>query len=510
MALAMVVLVGLLFLAPMLGLPASAQSGSWIATFDGAPSAPQQYDPPTWDVLVHSRSSDTWKQLEPLQAHHGSSCSAPPATHPISGYHQAVFQCNNHMMTAIQAEEYGLVVLTPNQMVDFSTGEAVVRFDMSTFRTSSRDWVSIWLSPWEDQIPLPLEEWLPDLNGDPRRGVHITMDSPEGKTGFKGYTIRDYQATDVTTDYWTRYESFLSPSATRPTRSSCGSRGPRSNSRCPATNKWWVNRTVPDLGWDRAVLQLAHHSYTPWKGCEDHNCGGNTWHWDNVSISRPAPFVMLKPDQPWVDASSRRWVSYPSGAPGNSHLRFMGIGNDLQVSFNGGQSWQNAQAHPVEKAHEDHFRPYWMPVPAGTTRVDFRGSNWYAGGWMVRDPAIWSQTVPLAPPSSDCTTRPRTTVQTQPIGSGKLRVTVQAGRPATAPNNIVRKIQIPHVENAQVEILGQTIGAAGGSATATSPNQSVSFTVTRQAAGATVTVPLVVTDDCGEWNTFVGGGPSAF
>ena len=61
-----------------------------------------------------------------------------------------------------------------------------------------------------------------------------------------------------------------------------------------------------------------------------------------------------------------------------------------------------------------------------------------------------------------------------------------------------------------MEILGQTIGAAGGSATATSPNQSVSFTVTRQAAGATVTVPLVVTDDCGEWNTFVGGGPSAF
>ena len=62
-----------------------------------------------------------------------------------------------------------------------------------------------------------------------------------------------------------------------------------------------------------------------------------------------------------------------------------------------------AQPRAVEKSAEDHFRPYWMAVPTGTTRVDFRGSDWYAGSWMVRDPAIWSQTVPLPPPSSDST-----------------------------------------------------------------------------------------------------------
>src|SRR5687768_14998848 len=70
MLLALVALSGLLLVAPTLGLPALAQSTSWIATFDGAPASPQQYDPPTWDVLVHSRNSDTWKQLEPMQAHH--------------------------------------------------------------------------------------------------------------------------------------------------------------------------------------------------------------------------------------------------------------------------------------------------------------------------------------------------------------------------------------------------------------------------------------------------------
>jgi hypothetical protein len=280
----------------------------------------------------------------------------------------------------------------------------------------------------------------------------------------------------------------------------------------PAYGKWWIDRAISDLGWDRAVLQLAHHSYTPWKGCMDDLCEANTWHWDNVSISKAVPFVMLKGDLPWVDATTRRFVTLPAPAPANGSLRFMGIGNGLQVSFDGGQSWQNARPHAVEQAFEDHFRPYWMAVPAGTTRIDFRGTDWYAGDWMVRGPAVWSQTVPLPPPSSGCAVRPRTTVETQPLGGGKLRVTVEVGRPATAPNNIVRKVQIPRAENAQVEIAGQTFGASGGSVTPTSPSQRLTFTVARQPAGApsTVTVPLVVTDDCGEWNTFVGGGPTAF
>ena len=36
----------------------------------------------------------------------------------------------------------------------------------------------------------------------------------------------------------------------------------------------------------------------------------------------------------------------------------------------------------------------------------------------------------------------------------------------------------------------------------------VSFNVKRDGPGA-ITVPLVVTDVCGEWRTFVGGGATA-
>ena len=73
-------------------------------------------------------------------------------------------------------------------------------------------------------------------------------------------------------------------------------------------------------------------------------------------------------------------------------MRFTGIGGGIDVSFDGGRSWFVAQMHPVQQTAEDHFKPYWMPVPAGTTRVDFRGTSWYGGGWMARGISIWSLT----------------------------------------------------------------------------------------------------------------------
>ncbi|MFN8632435.1 MAG: hypothetical protein U0893_01180 [Chloroflexota bacterium] len=506
---ALLALLAVLLLAPLASGPAVAQSAAWIATFDGRPASPLPFNPATWDVQVHSRDVSTWTQLEPIAAHHGASCSAPPDTHVTSSYEGAVFQCNDHVMTAIAAGGYGLVALTPDHMVDFRNGEAVVRFDMSTFRSSLRDWVSIWLSPWDDQIPLPLEEWLPDGVGKPRRGVHVRMDIANGGLSFfRGATIASFQGTGLPIDD-TPYESFLTPSATR--RDQFELRISRTSLKfgMPAYNRWWIDTTFPDLGWDRAVLQLEHHSYNPSK-CD--GCTPNTWHWDNVSISQSVPFVMLKADLPWVSPATRRWVTFPGPAPANSSLRFVGIGDSLQVSFNGGQSWQNAVPHPVEIAPGDHLRPFWMPVPTGTTRVDFRGSGWYGGDWTARGIAIWSQTVPLPPPTSNCATRPRATVTTRALGGGRLLVSVQVGRPATAPANIVRQVRIVRADNAQVDLLGQTFGSGGGTAVPTTASQQVDFVVTRQPANsqAPVTVPFVVTDDCGDWNTFVGGGPTAF
>src|SRR5262249_51172041 len=158
----------------------------------------------------------------------------------------AVFQCNDHIMTAINAGGYGEIMLTPNRMVDFGTGEAVVRFDMSTFRSSLRDWVDIWLSPWDDQIALPLEDWLPDLAREPKRGIHIRMDISEGKSTFRGYVIRNFDASEITTDNWTTYESFLTPSASR--RDTFELRVSRTSVKfgMPAYNQWWIDKSFAD------------------------------------------------------------------------------------------------------------------------------------------------------------------------------------------------------------------------------------------------------------------------
>src|SRR5262245_25446435 len=83
----MLTVVGLalvLTLLPLAEVPAFAQTSSWISLFTGRPSSPQQYNPSTWDILVHSRDRENWTQLEPMAAQHGADCSAPPATHQIS------------------------------------------------------------------------------------------------------------------------------------------------------------------------------------------------------------------------------------------------------------------------------------------------------------------------------------------------------------------------------------------------------------------------------------------
>jgi len=532
--LVLVALLGGAVAAPGVDLPAFAQTGYWISMFDGAPSVPVAYNPSTWDVQVHSRDTGTWKQLEGMNAHHAGNCAGYPGVHPVSAYADAVFQCNDHVMTAINAGGYGLIMLSPNRMVDFAAGEATINFDMSTFRSSTRDWVSLWVTPFEDQIPLPLSDWLPDLVGEPRRAVHIEMGVFNGQTMFQGYTVRDFVATDVSTDPTMVYESFLAPSAVR--RDTFQLRISRTSIKfgMPAYNRWWVDRTIPDLGWSRGVIQLGHHSYNPNKACNfDGTCSPNTWHWDNVSISNAVPFTIHKADLPYVDPTTRSYVTFPQPAPAASFLRFSGIGTNLQVSFNSGQTWQGATMHAVELSTEEHFKPYWVAVPQGTSRVDIRGSAWWGGNWMARGISVWSQNlvvqptptptpiptatptptpIPLPPASSSCSPRPQTSVQTQALGGGRLQVTVQVGRPAGAAGNIVRQIQVQPFQNANVTVLGQTFGTGGGSVIPTTPGQAVTLVVARQPATAQVpvTVPLVITDDCGAWNTFVGGGPTAF
>jgi hypothetical protein len=288
-------------------------------------------------VTIHSRDFSTWHALEPMPAMHGHDCAPPPATHTVASYDDAGFLCNGHLMTGLNASSYGVIYLTPSHLVDFSAGEASMRFDLSTLRTSPRDWIDLWVSPYADHLQLPLEAWLPDLNGPPAHAVHVKMESLNGATPFKAFVYRDFVEQDLGGDPATGYESVLTPSATR--RDTFELRLSRTHVQfgMPAYDLWWVDGEIADLGWD----------------------------------------------QGWCSEGAR--------------LRFAAVGSEIQVSFDGGATWQPAQLQRQQRTNPARFQSYWTPAPAGTTRAVFRSLGGLAGQpWMARDVAIWAREGPAA------------------------------------------------------------------------------------------------------------------
>jgi hypothetical protein len=281
-------------------------------------------------------------------------------------------------------------------MLDFATGTATVKFDLSTTRTSPRDWVDLWVTPFEGQMELQADDWTPDLQGGPRDSLHIRMDKSGGGgfSIFRGTTIVSGVTTDLNTNFWTGYETFLVPSASRRDTFQLDISSTHVRFGMPTYNFWWIDTDIAPLKFTSGIVQLGHHSYTPEKACETNSpelrCGANTWHWDNVSISPATPFTMIHADQIVLGASNAS-ASFPSAAPDGAHLRFAAMASSMRVSFDGGASWQPAemQAHTVKSADE-HAKSFWTPIPKGATGVTFSGGAWYGRPWSVRDVSVFA------------------------------------------------------------------------------------------------------------------------
>ncbi|MFN8634869.1 MAG: hypothetical protein U0893_13515 [Chloroflexota bacterium] len=117
--------------------------------------------------------------------------------------------------------------------------------------------------------------------------------------------------------------------------------------------------------------------------------------------------------------------------------------------------------------------------------------------------------VPTATPRPSCSPRPSDRIGVVRTASGVLTVTVTAGVGSGAPNNRLYALRFGSPTNATIRVGSQTV--AGGTRLALAANTTqTTFTVNRISSSAGATVPLVVEDDCGDWSTFVGGGPTAF
>ena len=372
---------------------AFATAYTFSENFNGAPSAPQSWPSSnTWNIAVHSRDTNSWQTLPSMEAAYGSNCS-PSGTHTVTDYEDVVFQCNNQVMTAINGSGYGSAVMMPNYKVDFSDGEAVIRFDVSTLRSSTNDFFDIWITPFNDQLVYPAIGWMPDLVGEPKDAIHVYLDMGSSSR-IKAAVVRNFQSTDApgTAQSWQGYEAFLTPSTT-PETFEIHVTQTSLKVGMPNYNFWWVDTTFPALGWAEGVVQFGHQSNNPYQPCgNDGSCGPNTWRWDNISIFPAFPFTMLPADRRFINAANDEAVGFSAAAPANSFLRFAAVGNNIEVSFDGGLRWEAAALQSQTRVDSSKFQTYWMPVDAGTSSVMVRGTNWWGGGWHVRDIALLSET----------------------------------------------------------------------------------------------------------------------
>ncbi|HEY7061018.1 MAG TPA: choice-of-anchor Q domain-containing protein [Chloroflexota bacterium] len=122
---------------------------------------------------------------------------------------------------------------------------------------------------------------------------------------------------------------------------------------------------------------------------------------------------------------------------------------------------------------------------------------------------------PLPPPTATPYPRPKVAVGVSPNPSaGTLQTSITARDAGCAGgNNQLVSLQFTRLTNATVDVATAppTSVAAPSTLSLPAPHPaSIGLTVHRLTAGQAATVELIVTDGCGAWPTFVGGGPSSF
>lgn len=339
----------------------------------------------SFDVQAHSR--DSTAGFDGMQAQHSASCGGPPASHFVSSFADSVFVCNGHVMTAANAGGYGLIVLTPNQLLDCSS-QCTIQWDMSTERMSIRDWPDIWVTPWADNLTLPFNAGDVDLQGVPRRGVHLDMFNTESAWLVK--TINNYVETGYNNQWQTApfnagivagtnesairqtFRLTLRPNHVRIERIASST----------ASGAVYYDGNVNAFPTTDLVVQFAHHSYSPTK---DGAGQPATWHWGDFQLNPSVGFNLINGSR----LTKGGTVSFSTPAPQGAFLRFSAA---CRVNIDGVlANRQKFLSDPL------HASSYFVPIAAGkqSFNITFSPDGYYNNnvhiGCYARDFAIWSK-----------------------------------------------------------------------------------------------------------------------
>lgn len=389
-----------------------------IAATFGSPSAPQPLSQNPeyahYDVQTHNRDTMNGSWDAPVAAEHGANCSGPPATHTVSTFLDSVFVCNDHVMTTLNAPGYGMIALTPSQTVNCSTG-CTVQWEMSTEKLSNRDWIDVWLTPWRDNLTLPIDAGHAgvDLQGPPRSGLHVMLNDANN---WNAYSVVNYTENDLGACWWCDPIGFgiaagTNQAAVRQTFKLTVTPGHIRLERlasATATGYVWLDGACSCLLSPDYVVTFGHHSYNPTKD------GGQpgTWHWSNFTFSNAAPFTLIHSPVALANAANPV-VNFASPAPANAYLRFSGM---CQVKVDG----VVAQKQAFAGLHYDTAASYFMPIAQGkqSVTISFGQDNWIGPSnfnCYARDFAVWSKTggtlstpTPQPQPSPTLTATPTT------------------------------------------------------------------------------------------------------
>lgn len=417
-------------------------STAFSFNWNGLPTSPQRWTGvgQGWDTQIHVRGTGDLMS-DPMAAEHGADCGAPPAMHTIQTLADGVFLCRNHLMTAIGDQGYGEIALTPDHMVDFSNGTATITVQVSTEQRNASDFIDLWISPYNDNITLPIEFGVDGQAAHPVHGIRFSFNH-SGVLGDRSGDVRvfnnqpgEFAGTPLPKAaclfdsdpkcIGDQSVGVVPPSPTTRTTYEIDISAGHVKFGVPGVVTW--TDTNFNFPFTQGIVQLVHHSYNPLK--HDPGSGIDTWHWSNFSISQSIPFTIIGGNERSIHAGGPTTVHFASPAPANSYFRFSGIGpqkSTYQVSYNNGATWVSPALQVGQGTHDEQFSSYWTPVPAGTTTVMFRGNNWWGGPWWVRDPSIWSLSAPggttTAPPPNP--TAPPSTVPKPPMSINGMPCTV--------------------------------------------------------------------------------------